>query len=375
MWIFDRYVIWAFLKIFAICFFSFAGLFVVVDAFSNLEEFLKLGKQQNTFVVLLSYYMPRIFQFFDRMAPMIAMVAAIFAIARMQRSNELTAVSAGGVSNRRIVLPILLATTVLIALTVVNREVLIPRYRQNLAMKAQDLAVGKGRSIGMTIDQESGIAIRGKEVMPAVQKIQPPVFTLPASLSEHGTKIEAKEGEFLAADEQHPAGYLLTEVEAASRELPSQRLEGRPVIFRPRENNWLHPDQVFVATELDTVQLAFAKEMTRYSSLKQMIENGRSPSASFSNRHRVDIHWRIVQPFFDFSILLIGLPLVIVRGERKLIVSAGFCLIIVIAMVLTVIASQSMGAARIITPPSLAAWLPIILFVPLAVVAYLRLDR
>ena len=73
--------------------------------------------------------------------------------------------------------------------------------------------------------------------------------------------------------------------------------------------------------------------------------------------------------------LLIGLPLVIARGERNLYLSAGLCMFVVMIMSLVIIASHAMGASRIISSPAVAAWIPVLLFVPVSRVTYGWLAR
>ena len=373
--IIDRYIISSFLKIFVICFLSFSGLFVIIDAFTNLEEFLAIGRRDTVTSAILNYYGPRVLQFFDQTAPLIALVAAIFTLAMMQRSNEVTAIAAGGISKRRVVRPIFLATLIIVLLGVTNRELLIPRFRSQLAMNAQDMSAGKGRSFGLTVDHETGIQIRGTEVMPAAQSIMAPEFTLPAELSESGTRISADDGVFLPADQNHPSGYLLNHVVGEPGKPSALDEAGQTIVYQPTDHDWLGQDQVFIVSGVDTLRLAFPKELARNASLTEMIRSSRNPTSSWSNQHRVDIHWRILKPFFDMTILLIGIPLVFSRGERNLFLSAGVCLVVVMTMVLVVIASHSMGASRIVTPPSLAAWLPIIIFAPIAAVSFRLLDR
>ena len=43
MRILDRQRYWSFLKAYVICYFSLVGLYIVIDAFSNLDEFTKRG--------------------------------------------------------------------------------------------------------------------------------------------------------------------------------------------------------------------------------------------------------------------------------------------------------------------------------------------
>ncbi|MDG2013618.1 MAG: LptF/LptG family permease, partial [Pirellulaceae bacterium] len=308
----------------------------------------------------------------DRTAPLIALVAAIFSVAFMQRSNELTAISAAGISKRRIAKPLVLTTLAIVVLTMVNRETLIPAFRNLLAMQPQDLSAGKARSVAMIDDHETGISIRGKEVMPVNQEIRGPVFTLPPELGHLGSTISAGLGHYLPENQDHPAGYLLSQVTSDIK--PGANLTDSPqIVFLPEQNSWLGSEQVFIASSVDTLYLAFPKEMSRNATLGEMVQRSHDTS-SWSNQLKVDIHWRIVQPIFDMSILLIGLPLVISRGERNLFFSAGICLTVVMLMFLVAIACQGMGASRVLSSASLAAWLPIILFLPFAAMTYRLLD-
>lgn len=372
MAIIDRYIISGFLKIFLICFFSFSGLYVVVDAFTNLEEFLEMGKEGGLPNVIVAYYGPRLLEFFDRTAPLIALVAAIFTVAFMQRSNELTAIAAGGISKSRIAKPLLITTLAIILLTAFNREALLPVFRSQLAMQPQDLSKGMGRLIAPTTDHETGILIRGKEVMPAKQEITEPEFSLPEKYQIYGPRISAGLGLYLPADRNHPAGYLLSQLTSGTQNNKSSPL-AEDVIFLPDQNEWLASEQVFVASEIAPLWLAFPKEMSRNATLAEMVERSHRQS-SYSKQLKVDIHWRIVQPLFDMSILLIGLPLVISRGERNLFFSAGICMLVIMFMILIVIACQGLGASQILSPPSLAAWLPVIMFLPISAVTYRLLD-
>ncbi len=379
MQIIDRYITYLFGKIFVICFVSFAGLYIVIDTFSNLEELLQLGQRSGSLSnTMTEYYGPRLLQLFDRTAPLITLVSAIFSLTLMQRSNELTAIQAGGISGKRIARPILIMTLLVIVASIVNREAWIPKVRESLTVNAQDKAGSREHSIGLVIDHTTGIQIRGKKVRPTEQQIVSPVFTLPDSLRAIGSRITAELGEFIKEDKSRPSGYVLRNflIEQSDGDQPNMSsAPDQKIVFSHTNAPWLEEDELFVATTVDTQQLAFPDELARNSSLPEMINIARRPSTSFSNRGRVDIHGRIVQPIFDFSILLIGLPLVIARGERNIFLSVGACLSVVVLMMLVLIGCHAMGAARILHPPALAAWLPIMLFVPVAAVTYQMLDR
>ena len=121
MTILDRYLLFTFLRIFVVCFLSFAGLYVVIHLFSNLDELTALSKESSWAELMWAFYWPRMAELFDKTAPIMALVSGIFSIHLMQRTSELTAIEAGGITKFRALRSVLLAGVVVIALTVVNR--------------------------------------------------------------------------------------------------------------------------------------------------------------------------------------------------------------------------------------------------------------
>src|SRR5919202_3348856 len=99
MRILDRQRYWAFLKAYVICFVSLVGLYVVIDAFSNLDEFAKRADGAVELVQIMGrFYLVHMSQFYDRLCGVICMMAAIFTVTRVQRNNELLAMLAAGIS-------------------------------------------------------------------------------------------------------------------------------------------------------------------------------------------------------------------------------------------------------------------------------------
>src|SRR4029450_5886596 len=82
MKIVDRYLLKLYCKVLVVAFVSLAGLFIVIDGFNNLDEFLSYGKQRagGTPAVLAEYYGPRLLQFFDQIAGLLSMLSAAFVL-------------------------------------------------------------------------------------------------------------------------------------------------------------------------------------------------------------------------------------------------------------------------------------------------------
>ena len=94
--ILDRQRYWAFFKAYVICYVSLVGLYVVIDAFANLDEFYKRAEGVELFRIMGRYYLVHQSQFFDQLCGVIGMMAAIFTVTWMQRNNEQLAMLAAG---------------------------------------------------------------------------------------------------------------------------------------------------------------------------------------------------------------------------------------------------------------------------------------
>ncbi|NLE37436.1 MAG: YjgP/YjgQ family permease [Pirellulaceae bacterium] len=366
MRIIDRYILRQFVQTFLICFVSLVGLYVVFDAFTNLESFLKAaGDKGGLLGIIVSYYAYQSLAFFDMTAGILALIAAMFTITWLQRHNEMTALMAAGVPRFRAALPVIVAAGSIAVLATVNRELIMPRYRAELRRKPSDLAGEVSRSFDSRYDEQTDIVIRGDAAYSATQRISKPSFQLPPRLATYGTQLVAENAFFRSPKEDRPGGYLLVGVrqprDLASRE--SLYLDGRPVILTPKDFAWLKPDECFVVSKASFDLLT---EGLEYASTARMIAGLRNPSLDFGAGTRVAIHARMVHPFTDLTLLFLGIPLVMTGENRNIFKAIGLCITVVGIFVLVLMAFQYLGTTYLI-PPHLAAWAPLLVFVPVAV--------
>jgi lipopolysaccharide export LptBFGC system permease protein LptF len=67
----------------------------------------------------------------------------------------------------------------------------------------------------------------------------------------------------------------------------------------------------------------------------------------------------------DGTLVMLGLPVMLSRRSRNVFLSIGICLGVAMVFMLTGLACQSLGSLNLLRP-SLAAWLPLMAFVPVA---------
>ena len=374
MTLFDRYLLGTFIKILVISFLSLTGLFVVIDMFGNLEEFISYADREGSLLqVLSSYYGARVLSFFDRISGLLALVAAIFTITWFQRTNELTAVMAAGIPRVRVVRPLVAATVIVALLAAANRELGLPQVRDRLSRNAQDWLGESARPLTPRRDNRTSILITGKATVAARQEITQPSFRLPNSLSQFGRQLAARQATYRPPAAEHPGGYLLEGVSqpADLQELASAAQDGTPVILTPQDHAWLKPDACFVVSDITFEHLVADSVWCQFSSTPQLIEVLRNPSLDYGADTRVTLHRRFVQPVLDVTLLFLGMPFVLSRSNRNIFVAAAQCLLLVAAFFVVILGCQTLGST-ILVSPALAAWLPMLVFIPIAYVGALR---
>jgi len=265
--------------------------------------------------------------------------------------------------------PVLVAAMAVALFAALNREIVIPKLSGPLSRDAKDLLGDTGRDLQPRYDQKTDIFFRGRQTFANEQKIVEPNFLLPPGLDAYGKQLAAAEGFYRPADTNHPSGYLLkgvTEPEGLAAQ-PSLQFNKETIVFTPQDAAaWLKPDECFVASEVNFEQLTGGNRFRQFSSTRQLIIGLRNPSLDFGADVRVTIHSRIVQPVLDITLLLLGLPLVLARENRNIFLAIGLCLGLVTMFMLVIIACQYLGGIYLLSP-ALAAWLPLMIFLPAAV--------
>ena len=365
----DRYLLRQFVQIFVICFLSLMGLYLVIDLFGHLDNFSEQAKREGSLLkVIGQYYGYQSIGFFDRTSGILAMISAIFTVTWLQRHQEMTAMLAAGISKFRIIRPLIMAAVVVSLLGVANRELVIPQIREQLTRSTKDLGGTQARDLEPRFDGQTDILIGGEQTVALERQIIKPTFVLPRALKQYGSQLVAKEAFYLDATDLHPSGYLLIGVTAPTRidQRESLRINDQAIILTSRDHKWLEPGQAFVVSQLTFQLLANGSAWRNYASTGELITELHSPSTDMGADVRVAVHTRMVQPVIDTTLLMLGLPLMFSRRQRNVFLSIGLCLTVAIAFTLATVACQSLGGLSLLRP-TLAAWLPIMVFLPVAV--------
>lgn len=173
----DRYLMVLFIRVYLVCFVTLAGLLIIAQIFTNLDELLEYGRIRGSLpLALAEYFGPVLLTIFDRTCGLTALLSTLFVVAWLYRTNEWTAMLAAGISKARVIRPILIVCAVVITLSAVSREFWIPKYSHILTRTPQDLqGTERLQPIRPTEDSEFGILIAGKNIVEQTQTIRNPV--------------------------------------------------------------------------------------------------------------------------------------------------------------------------------------------------------
>ncbi len=375
--IIDRYLFRHFTKILIVSFVSLTGLYIVIDLFGNLEEFIDLGKTEGGLLnVLVEYYVGRAFLFFDMTSSLLALVSAIFVLSMLKGNHEMDAIMAGGIPLKRILIPLIVAVVFVSVLACINREAIIPNFRHSLVRQAQSWKGDSSQNFIPKFDNYNGLLYRGNGFLRNEQKIEDIELTLPTSLQDFAYEISAEGAFFVEANDDHPRGYLLRGISQPEEidELESLRPEKETLIYTSKDTAWLKKGECFVPSHLDFDQMVNGRKLERYLSTPELISGLQNPSLSISANQRVTIHARLLQPLLDVSLVMIGLPIILSRQDRNIFVAATLCLLVVAGFIVVQMVCHQLGATTII-PAVTGAWIPLAVFGPVAVVSTYSLFR
>ncbi|AMV35150.1 putative permease YjgP/YjgQ family protein [Pirellula sp. SH-Sr6A] len=364
----DRYVLFLYGRVFVVCFLTLSGLLIVVQLFTNVDEFVMFGKAQGGFARgLLAYFGPQMISLFDRLCGLITLLATMFVFAWLSRTNELTAILAAGVSKGRIATPLILASLLMIGFAAILRETAIPRFSEILSKTPPELTGETIEPLKPAEDHDRGILVVGRHTIPAKRLIINPAFKFTGPPSAVTRQILGEQAEYVASNDKHPSGYLIRNFQSAEpiSGLPSVRKDDRVYLYLPSDTPWLAPTECFVPSDLE-FDLLLGGGAKQFASTAELVWRVKNQSAFFGADMQVMVHSRFLQPFLDFTQLLIGIPLILSTRNRNLVSMIASCVVSYAIFFGLSIGIRTLGANGTLLTPAAAAWTPLLIFAPIA---------
>jgi lipopolysaccharide export system permease protein len=354
----DRYVFRLFLKVLAWSLLAFIAVFVLVDLFDHLDNFLDDDASTKA---ILEYYMYQLPMIVDVVLPVSMLLASLFTVGILSKQNEYTTILGAGMSLRRLSRSVLVFALLVSAISLVFRESLVPaaNRRQDDLKKYQiegrvrgDL---QGKSNFTYIGQDGRIYVvkRFRPRPPSLEWLS--VQTVACSTlvrrvdarravwkDDHWELVDGTIREFNGGHES---------VRAFQREVLDGPVE-RPVDFSRRK---VEPDQMSY------------HELTKFA--EWVGRTGGDPTP-----YRAALAHKVSFPLINFILVVLGLALGARRGKSTL--WAGFGLTVGLAFTYYIMTNfgLQLGKSGAI-PIWVSAWSGNLLYATVGAVLFARANR
>ncbi|HVS71051.1 MAG TPA: LptF/LptG family permease [Phycisphaerae bacterium] len=369
----DRYIIRSFIVNYLLALGVMVGMYILLDLIVNFDNFTK-GAQvaatqaasggSATFDVLwdiVDYYAFQSLVIFQLVSGAIPLLAAGFTMVRMTRHHELTAMLASGVSLYRVAAPIILVSVAFGLLSAANQEFLIsqPYVVQKLLRKHDEVnQVGNHEEPVYFVRDEDNSLITASAYDPVKKQLTDVrVIQREKDGAPHG-RIMAD----TATWEVPPGGT--TEAWVMRNAL---QIEDRPGEDPARQVAAKEPLLVYhtplTPRQLDLVA---SRKAVDYLSSRQVWDLAESsPPINQPPLYKI-MYLRLTQPLMNIIMLLIGIPFLLTREPNRLIINMFYCVGVSAVVFAATFVIFQMGGTTL--DPLLSAWLPVLIFTPVAAV-------
>lgn len=375
MTILDRYIIKSFFFNLVLWLVCILGIYIIFDLFTNMDGLIQAGKAiGNIPKVILMYYLFKSIPIAMMLSSLLGLLSAMITTAMMMRNNELIPIQAAGISTVRIIRPLIASVALVTIVSTVCREFVLPNYLDELVMNPEAFVEEESSIVNATIDNTTQVTIQGDRIYRRSLRISKPSFVLHKPVVKQATYLRAGEALHYPETPDRPAGFMLVGVTTATDIVQGESLRhnGRTILMTHRDApDWIEKGDCFVVSDVPFDYLASSDAWQKYASTWSLFQAARNNSLDVGDRIHATIHGRVLQPILDFSILFLGLPIILTAGDRNVFKAMGISGLIVLAFLVVNQACQHAGG--IVRMPVLGAWLPLMIFGPIAVNQFLML--
>jgi LPS export ABC transporter permease LptF/LPS export ABC transporter permease LptG len=359
----DRYLSREFLTFFAYGLALATVVVVVGDLMVTLDRYIK---QKPPVWYILEHFLYRTPPFVYQALHIVVLMSTILLFLNLSRSNELTALKAGGVSLYRVSVPVfgLAALVTLAALSF--QELLLPVLNQK-GTEVDETKI-KRRTLPH-LQKRTQIWYRGREDTGGDSRIYHFDLLDPANREMSGVSILELDRDFGLARRLDARVMQWREMDE-SWELR----EGILRQFRRGEADRIQPFRQlgaqFPERLSDFAQIPKAPDVMNYVELSAYIRRLQDGGHKVG-KYLVDLHAKMSYPFAHLIMALVGIPFALQSPRGGRVIGIALCLALGLGYFLVHSAAVALARTEIL-PPLLAAWSANFLFASLGLFLYLR---
>lgn len=340
----DRYVSSYFISSYGMCLLFFVGMFVLIDLFGKSDNIFEnaqaVTEMGNSVGILVAQFYGLMLPFiFLQVAPFVTVMAAMFAVTRLRRNNELVPMIVGGRSVFRVLAPVFIFGLLLAIFMVAVQQWVAPGL-SDARERVKDMLFHPGEE-----REISDFYPVGDNRYVTIHNYDLDRKTIAAfDVSDMDLKEASLQGQDAGWDETRHAFVYQTEVVDAAGAV-SIELRELPADLTPE----LIESRVRGAYDLSYSQAEFLYSKTG------------------EGRWKVLLHYHLTFPLSNLLLLLLGLPFVLRQEARSLMLGMVVSILICAAYFAFDAVMRNLGDKDVLHPV-LAAWFGVIFFGSLGVV-------
>jgi len=347
MTILNRYLLAAFLRLFALALSAFVGIYLLIDFFEKVDDFIE---HQAPFTLYLTYFASKTPLIICQIVPLAVLMAVFMTLGGFSRTSELTAMRAGGVSLGRITLPLLSLCFALSLLVLAANEYLVPLSVRESNRIIHGELTGRPQQAAK-LDRlwfrEQGTIVNIRLALPEQDALQGVTLY---TLDSNAQMITRTDGERAIFSGQ---GWTMTGVTVHHFDPGSGEV-----------TQVEHPDSLPLAIDKTPADFRTTTESNEEIGISQLRSLARRVQAEGYDptRYLVDLHARTATPFASFIMAFLGIPFALQRGRGSNL-ALGIAISVAIGITYHIMQGIliALGYSGVL-PPMVAAWAPNLLF-------------
>lgn len=346
MKILERYLLRNFLGPLLFCAFVFFAMFIFVDGFNNLDEFMKHGTPAR---LVAAYYAAMFPLVTNQIMPVAALLAALFFIGHMNRRHEISAMKASGVSGFRILLPVFFVGLLLSVGVFAINETAAPRAAAiTAAIKRGLLEDGSGAFADRTLRNVTLLA-QGNRMVYARELALDAGSLHEVIVLEQNPDLSVTSKTTAEKGIWSDNGWVFYNAVRVEFDRHGNVI-GAPVAMKKMDSGIREGPLEFIRQETEM-------QFMNTAQLRRHIEHARKTGFRPSNRVLVELYHKTISPFASFVILVVGGPAAIRIRRGGALIHLGMGLSLAAAYYLAIAVSLALGKGGFF-PPALAAGFP-----------------
>ncbi len=344
----DRYIIGKYLSSFFFTIVLITMVSVVIDLSERIAKFLS---QDCTWQeVVFDYYVNFIPYINGQLWPLFALIAVIFFTSRIASDNEIIAILSSGVSYNRVLVPYLIASSIIAALFWYGKNYVIPRSTK---------IKNEFESKYISRNQKKVLSNNVHFFLSPTEKVYIRYYKQKDSTA-HSFRFERIENGKLV--------YVLKAGKLKLKELPNRWstskyeerfFDGNKERFIKHDKTEL--DTTFEFTPDDFVRHSKQMEMMTSDKLKEFIDVERTRGLGTAKKFETEMHRRNADPFTIIILTLIGFAVAARKARGGIGLNLAVGIILGAGFVVLAQFSETFST-NLSLHPALGAWMPNIIF-------------